>query len=69
MSQVEVEIDDPHEKARLMFMSEYVATGILSMVSHWIANPGGISLDEFTDLAGNLTLYGLSKTVVPQSAE
>jgi AcrR family transcriptional regulator len=67
MSQVEVEIDDPHEKARLMLMSEYVAAGILSMVSHWIANPGDISLDEFTDIAGNLTLYGLSKTVVPQS--
>ena len=47
MSQVEVEIDDPHEKARLMLMSEYVAAGILSMVSHWIANPGDISLDEF----------------------
>ena len=50
-----------------MLMSEYVAAGILSMVSHWIANPGDISLDEFTDIAGNLTLYGQSKTVVPQS--
>ena len=63
MSQVEVEIDDPHEKARLMLMSEFVATGILSMVSYWIAEPSDISLDEFTDLAGNLTLFGLSKTI------
>lgn len=63
MAQVEVEIDDPHEKARLLLMSEYVSTGILSMLSHWIAGPEDISLDEFTDLAGNLVLFGLNATV------
>ncbi|HAE45213.1 MAG TPA: hypothetical protein DCG37_06440 [Lachnospiraceae bacterium] len=64
MSQVEVEINDHHELARLTLMSQYVAAGILSMVSCWIAEPGDISLDEFTDLAGSLTLYGLNRTVI-----
>ena len=45
------------EHYRLRLAAEYAATGILSMLSLWIATRE-CSLEDFTELAANLTLRG-----------
>ena len=51
------------EHYRLRLSAEYAATGILSMLSLWIATRE-CSLEEFTELAANLTIRGF-RSLVP----
>ncbi len=52
------------EKAvRCRFYAQYAASGLLSILTHWIGDPQGLSLDDFTDMAANVTVFGVSSFV------
>ena len=55
----------PSEKKAVLcrFYAQYAASGLLSILTHWIADPQGIDLDAFTDLAANVTVFGVSSFV------
>ncbi len=52
------------EKAiRCRFYAQYTASGLLSILTRWIADPQGLDLDEFTDMAADVAVFGVSSFV------
>lgn len=51
------------KEIRCRFYAQYAASGLLSILTHWIGDPQGLSLDDFTDMAANVTVFGVSSFV------
>ena len=51
------------KEIRCRFYAQYAASGLLSILTHWIGDPQGLSLDDFTDMAANVTVFGISSFV------
>lgn len=48
---------------RYTLYAEYIAAGILSMLTKWFSEQTDISLKELTDSAGKLAIYGLQSVI------
>ena len=51
------------KEIRCRFYAQYAASGLLSILTHWIGDSQGLSLDDFTDMAANVTVFGVSSFV------
>ncbi len=51
------------KQIRCRFYAQFAASGILSILTSWISDPHGLTLDEFTDLAADITIFGISSFV------
>lgn len=62
-------LSQDENRPRYTLYAEYAAAGILSMFTKWFSMESDISLNELTETAGKLTVYGLQSVLHLQASD